>query len=98
MVTLLLAKGADVNKDRWGNTPLYIASLKGHVEIVRLLLKAPGIQVNKAVKGVIDTPLVIACKNGKHAVVEALLEKQGIDVKIADSNGRKPLYIASGGK
>ena len=51
MVTLLLDKGADVNKDSWGKTPLYIASLKGHVEIVRLLLKAPGIQVNKAVKG-----------------------------------------------
>ena len=43
-----------------------------------------------------ETPLVIACKNGKNTVVKELLETQSIDVKIADPDGKKPLYIASG--
>ena len=39
IVTYLLDKGADVNTaDEMGNTPLIIASIKGHLDVVKLLL------------------------------------------------------------
>lgn len=40
IVSLLLEKGADVNRQNsWYETPLHIASTEGHLEVVRLLLK-----------------------------------------------------------
>ena len=40
-VSRLIARGADVNKDktRYGSTPLMYASRKGHEEVVRALLE-----------------------------------------------------------
>ena len=47
-VKTLLGQGADVNKaDKNGYTPLFSASLIGHVELIKLLLVA-GADVNKA--------------------------------------------------
>jgi ankyrin repeat protein len=49
VVQLLLAReGVDVNKTAHnGFTALYMASQKGHVEVVGLLLARQGVEVNK---------------------------------------------------
>jgi cytohesin len=40
VVSLLLAKGADVEaKDKFGNTPLYWATMHKHVEVITILLQ-----------------------------------------------------------
>ena len=46
----MISVGVDVNqaKNDDGSTPLNIASQNGHVEAVKALLDAPGIDVNKA--------------------------------------------------
>ena len=71
-------------------TPLYIAALKGLVEVVKALLKQ-GADVNQLCNG--RSPLWIAAKEGHVKVVKALL-KQGADVNQL-CNGRSPLWIAA---
>ncbi|CAI8055791.1 Protein TANC2, partial [Geodia barretti] len=64
----------------------------GHVEVVRLLLKA-GAAVfipDKCRK----TPLYSASIRGHRAVVELLLEN-GADVSICNEDGLSPLFVAS---
>ena len=70
---LLLDRGADVNRgDDCGQTPLWVACLKGHLDVARLCLER-GADANRATeKG--TTPLAIAQKKG-HAAVVALLEE-----------------------
>jgi len=94
LVKLLLAKGADVNKaDSDGNTALHFATVENYLDITRLLLAAPGIQVNKVNKDG-ETPLIVASQAGDDEIVEALLAK-GADVNKADKEGRTPLNRAS---
>ena len=57
------------------------------------LLRAPGIDVNKAMNNNGQTPLYIASYNGKTECVTALLRAPGIDVNKAD-NGKTPLSVA----
>jgi hypothetical protein len=79
IVTSLLEYGADVNdQDANGNTALYIACDKsnikslGHMKIVELLLKQPGIDVSKANNNR-ETPLSIASRRNSD-VVKLLLQ------------------------
>ena len=73
----MLESKADVNVARKtdGITPLYMSSLDGHVEIVKLLLEA-GADVNaKAYVGGKDyTPLSIAKEKGHSEIVKLLKE------------------------
>ena len=93
---MLLAKqGVDVNQaTNDGRTPLYIASHKGHAEVVSMLLAKQGIDVNQA-RGTGATPLWIASYKGHAEVVSMLLRKQGIEVNQATNNGLTPLLIAT---
>ena len=61
-----------------GATPLYMASQQGHVEVVKTLLGAKDIEVNKA-SGNGTTPLYVASQNGQAEVAKAL--------------GAKPLWV-----
>ncbi|MBR2145314.1 MAG: ankyrin repeat domain-containing protein, partial [Akkermansia sp.] len=76
-----------------GGTPLYQAAWDGHAEVVKLLLAAPGIDVNKANKYG-STPLYWAARFGHAEVVKLLLAVPGIDVNKAGSDGCTPLKTA----
>ena len=92
---LLSAPGIDVNKvNTYVTTPLYVASAKGHIEIVKLLLATPGIDVNKTTWRC-GPSLLAASGPGHIEIVKLLLAAPGIDVNKAMSNGMTPLACAS---
>lgn len=73
MVTALIKFHADINKaNQDGDTPLHVASRKGHEEVIMALItaKADIKKVNKAGQ----TPLQLAKLNHHQKIVE-LLEK-----------------------
>lgn len=55
-----------------GATPLLAAADQGHVEVVRMLLAVPGIQVNYA-NGRGDTALMLAASSGHADVARTLV-------------------------
>ncbi|KFZ19923.1 hypothetical protein V502_03426, partial [Pseudogymnoascus sp. VKM F-4520 (FW-2644)] len=90
---VLLQHGADVtvaNNNGW--TPLYGASSKGHIDVVKVLLQH-GADVTVATN---DgwTPLNGASSKGHIEVVKVLLQ-HGADVTVSNNNGWTPLNGAS---
>jgi ankyrin repeat protein len=94
MVKDALDDGADINKSRNNDdkTPLYAASEKGHLEVVRELL-ARGAAVDAAIYGG-WTPLLVAILKGHLEIVRELLAR-GASVDAAMNGGATPLYVAS---
>ncbi len=91
--TLLEAGGADPNtKDEYGSTPLHWAALKGHLDVVELLLKHGADPNVKDEDG--STPLHDAAWNGHADVVELLL-KHGADPNTKNEYGKTPLHRAA---
>ena len=86
---------ADVNTagPTWGLTPLILAAIEGHVEVVRLLLKQEEININKASYSQ-RTALYFASKDGHASIVELLLQKKDININRAYSGGETALYVA----
>ena len=80
-------------EDSGGRTALYLACGNNHVEVVRELIRAPGINVNRAERNG-ETPLYCAVVQGHVEVVHELLEVAAIDVNKADAHGRTPLWGA----
>jgi ankyrin repeat protein len=78
--------------DGWGDsTALFHASLRGHLDVVLLLLAHKDINVHLGRKEV--TPLHAACSNGHTLVTQALLAA-GADVCKRDTLGRTALLTA----
>ena len=94
VVRCILERGTETvdesNDSGW--TPLYWASLNGHVEVVKALLAAKA-EVNKSSNGG-TTPLHGASSKGHVEVVKALLAAEA-EVNKSDIGGRTPLYMAS---
>lgn len=92
---LLTAPGIDVNK----KFTLHDAAWECRAEIVKLMIKTPGVDANLAGYGG-NTPLHEAARNHWQknaniiATVKALLEAPGIDVNIKNNEGKTALMIA----
>lgn len=97
MIKLLIDAGTDVNALHEGCTPLYIAMLEGKQEAAKVLLTAPGIDVNKeSVRG--WTPLTMSAANSRPVVyLNLLLNAPGIDVNKANGDGETALFCAVSG-
>lgn len=75
-----------------GRTPLAIASVGGHVEIVKLLLQA-GADINTRDTYML-TPIILAIRFRKLKVVYALLADGSADLTCHDRFGRTALHFA----
>ena len=78
--------------DDWSRAALHLASINGHLEIVKLLLES-GANVHIKDKGD-QTALHLASRNGHLEIVKLLLES-GANVNIKDKNGQTALHYAS---
>jgi ankyrin repeat protein len=79
--------------DEWGVSPLHEAAFQGYTEIVKLLLAAPGINVNSVDGTFGEPPLYGAAYRGHTEIVKLLLAAPGIDVNAAEGKeGHTPLY------
>lgn len=76
--------------DNAGNTPLQIAALQGHVEIVEFLLQKHADPNTRNIEK--ETALIDAVENGHIDVVKILL-KHGADPRIGNATGQKPLEL-----
>ena len=74
--------------------PLYAASQYNHIEIVKLLLGAEGIEINQPTNNG-ATPLFVASQNGFDKIVKVLLGAEGIKINKSNIQGATPLLFAS---
>mmetsp|Transcript_27652 Transcript_27652/g.82507 ORF Transcript_27652/g.82507 Transcript_27652/m.82507 type:complete len:851 (+) Transcript_27652:71-2623(+) len=80
-----------------GDAPLALACRAGHVEVVRVLLKAEGVDVNRmndmSEEG--GTALTIVSENGNAALVSLLLSDCRVQVNSPRADGCTALFMAS---
>jgi ankyrin repeat protein len=96
VINNLLSKGIDVNleRDKFGYTPLMCAVKKGYTDIVKFLVEK-GAQINLAgVNGL--TSLHCAAQQGELELVKFLMEK-GANVNQLDEFGGTPLHLTLNG-
>jgi serine/threonine-protein phosphatase 6 regulatory ankyrin repeat subunit B len=90
---MLINKGANANQmNHLGETPFHQACQKGHLEVVRNLIKSGAADLGAADKGG-RSPLYMACKNN-HLEVAMLLIEKGADANVAANSGETPFHVA----
>lgn len=89
----LLETDAKVNYcDQYGLTPLHVAAIKGHKDVVMLLAEYGSDLEFQDAEG--HTPLHLAVESGSKEMVEVLINR-GADVNAMSKNGATPLYIST---
>ena len=79
-----------------GNNPLHLATLKGELEMVKLVIETSTVSIDPDVSNNHkQTALHIACKNGHSDIVEYVLIHTTCDPNIQHIHGNTPLHIAS---
>ena len=93
---VLEMKEWDINAtDCMGSTALIWAAMKGHEDVVKMLLEREGINPNQADTRFGRTPLSWAVVNRHEGVVKMLLEREDVNPDHADTEyGRTPLLWA----
>lgn len=88
IVELLLAVGADANKIGDSNSPLHRACSASQVEIVKILVNHPSIQINlKPVNGLSPLHLAAGMEEDRSEVIKLLLSHPNISVsEVIDDN------------
>ncbi len=72
---------------------LLVASRKGHLATVRLLLEA-GVNPDCLREDNFQTPLFMACKAEQVETVRLLCERAGVEMSRVDKDGNTPLLVA----
>ena len=94
IIELLIIRGANVNIPFGDGTPaLSMVAELDNIEMARVLLRTPDIQINRAGKDQL-TALAIASRKGHKEIVELLLKK-GAEPNIRDKYGTTPLHYAA---
>ncbi len=96
IIRLLIAAGADVNafSDMDGFTPLTNVCVRSNTEGLRLLLAAPGIEVNKP-NTTGDTAIIFVAIRGHVENLRMLMAVPGIDINFIDSDNKTALDWAT---
>jgi len=88
----------DVNQPNKRDSPrwtlLHLACFEGHLEIIKLLLKRPNIDVNQ-LNGAGRTGLFMAVWGGRLSAVWLMLRDPRVDVNLHDSRHRTPFWVAA---
>jgi len=94
---VLEMKEWDVNaRDIASCTPLMWAALRGHEEVVKMLLERGDVNPNVADRRWDQTPLLWAAHEGHEGVVKTLLQREDVNPNLADTrDGRTPLSYAA---
>lgn len=98
----LLASVDDETKKQWvqhhdpvgGFTPLIVAAGLGHLEMVKILLAIPGVDVNAVSREQKMSALQFAVQNGHREVVSTLLTVEDIDLYYRDYYGQTAKHVA----
>eukprot|EP01138_Halocafeteria_seosinensis_P016420 gb/GECG01016751.1/.p1 GENE.gb/GECG01016751.1/~~gb/GECG01016751.1/.p1 ORF type:complete len:439 (+),score=51.50 gb/GECG01016751.1/:1-1317(+) len=94
--TALIEHGAKVecHSESWRNeTPLHMAALEGHLEVVSILLQKGGATINSRQEHN-KTPLHYAVMREGNSEIVQLLVKSGADVSAQDDEGKTALHYA----
>jgi len=92
---LLTLPSTDLNAIYNESTLLHWAAENDNIAFVKLLLNAPGIQVNAKSGYIQFTPLMRAVQKGNTEIVELLLKTPGVVAEEKDNYGQTPLHWAA---
>eukprot|EP01038_Epipyxis_sp_PR26KG_P010710 gene10710-14381_t len=85
--------GPDAREEKDGFTPMFVASIKDHPTIIKLLVKY-GANLNALSSDGNKTPLLAACYAGNIKAVQELVI-QGADYNLPNKRGDTPLMVAT---